>query len=131
MPEASILEDKSLPVELEPHNSASASLDLSCGSAALANGIEKVAEASKDVRRDMDLEAVVGDEDLVPSSQLESIKQRLLECTEGYGVPQLERLYTRVMKGVIDIKGSQQDHHDRKSSILKFLLNFIEDKGDF
>lgn len=62
------------------------------------------------------------------SGQVESVKQRLIECTKGYGVPQLERLYSRVMKGAVAIKGIEEDH---KAFILRFLLSFVEDEGNF
>ncbi|KAL5998091.1 hypothetical protein ACLOJK_009026 [Asimina triloba] len=68
-------------------------------------------------------------EDAEVSSQLGALKQRLLELTEGYNVPQLERLNARVMKGVVDTKAKAGGSH--KSSILKFLLRFVEDEGNF
>jgi len=44
--------------------------------------------------------------------------------------PQLERLYTRVMKGVFETK-NKKVNGDLKSSVLKFLLNFVEDDANF
>ncbi|XP_058102404.1 ATPase family AAA domain-containing protein At1g05910 isoform X2 [Magnolia sinica] len=68
-------------------------------------------------------------EDQEVSGHVETLKQHLLECTEGYNVPQLERLYTRVMKGVVDLKGKAEEGY--KPTILKFMLRFVEDKGNF
>lgn len=63
-------------------------------------------------------------------SKSELAKEHFVEQTEGYGIPQLERLYTRIMKGVFEIKGVE--HRDNlKSSILSFLLKFAEDEANF
>lgn len=59
--------------------------------------------------------------------EAEPIKQLFVERTESYGIPQLERLYTRVMKGIFDIK----DRDDPKPSILRFLSEFVEDEANF
>ncbi|XP_019054628.1 PREDICTED: ATPase family AAA domain-containing protein At1g05910 isoform X4 [Nelumbo nucifera] len=64
------------------------------------------------------------------SGQVESAKQRLVELTKDYGVPQLERLYSRVMKGVIEIKWKEvREAH--KPLILKFLLRFADNEVNF
>lgn len=63
-------------------------------------------------------------------SKSESTKQLFVERTEGYGIPQLERLYTRIMKGVFEIKNSE--HRDNlKPSVSSFLLKFAEDEANF
>ncbi|KAL9431737.1 hypothetical protein AB3S75_026852 [Citrus x aurantiifolia] len=59
--------------------------------------------------------------------EAEPIKQLFVVRTESYGIPQLERLYTRVMKGIFDIK----DRDDPKPSILGFLSRFAEDEANF
>nr|GMD43251.1 ATPase family AAA domain-containing protein At1g05910 isoform X1 [Ipomoea batatas] len=41
-------------------------------------------------------DAAMSDEEV--SSKLKSIKKHFMERTKDYGVPQLERLYTRLMK---------------------------------
>ncbi|KAK9141301.1 hypothetical protein Scep_010982 [Stephania cephalantha] len=64
------------------------------------------------------------------SSQVESIKQLFVERTEGYDVPQLERLYSRVVKGALEIKGDAVEG-DHKASVLKFLLSFAEREENF
>ncbi|KAK9159510.1 hypothetical protein Syun_005851 [Stephania yunnanensis] len=64
------------------------------------------------------------------SSQVESIKQLFVERTEGYDVPQLERLYSRVVKGALEIKGDAVEG-DHKASALKFLLSFAEREENF
>ena len=64
------------------------------------------------------------------SSQVEEIKQQFLVHTEGYGIPQLERLYTRIMKGVFETKNAG-GLDNPKSSVLQFLSNFSQDKSNF
>ncbi|KAF8402311.1 hypothetical protein HHK36_013265 [Tetracentron sinense] len=71
-------------------------------------------------------DAIMSDGEI--SGQVESLKQRLVERTEDYGVPQLERLYTRVMTSVTEIKVTNVSE-DHKASILKFLLRFAEDEN--
>ncbi|XP_052207689.1 ATPase family AAA domain-containing protein At1g05910 [Diospyros lotus] len=63
-------------------------------------------------------------------SKIESVKRIFMERTEDYGIPQLERLYTRVMKGVFETKGSEPGD-DHKSSILSYLFKFAENKANF
>ncbi|KAL1831070.1 hypothetical protein ACET3Z_000721 [Daucus carota] len=44
------------------------------------------------------------------TSKVESLKQRLVELSADYGIPQLERLYARVIKAVFDAKtGKSKD----------------------
>ncbi|KAL5781114.1 hypothetical protein ACOSP7_006143 [Xanthoceras sorbifolium] len=62
--------------------------------------------------------------------QLESIKRLFVERTENYGIPQLERLYTRIMKGIFETKDKGAED-DPKPSILRFLLKFAEDQANF
>lgn len=62
------------------------------------------------------------------SGQVESIRQRLVERTDGYGVPQLERLYSRVIRGVIT--ATAKHNGDDKVSILRHLSKIVED-GNF
>ncbi|KAL8059845.1 hypothetical protein ABFX02_03G113400 [Erythranthe guttata] len=64
------------------------------------------------------------------STQVETIKQLLLERSKDYGVPQLEQLYTRVMKGVFETK-SRANVEDLRASILSFLFEFAEDRSRF
>lgn len=70
------------------------------------------------------------------------VKQHLNDRTIEYGIPQLERLYTRVLKGVITNKSSNDsssnsirdgadDVEDKKNSILKFLSMFANDISNF
>ncbi|CAK9161140.1 unnamed protein product [Ilex paraguariensis] len=63
------------------------------------------------------------------SSNVEFIKQLFVERTKDYGISQLERLYTRVMKGVLETSSSEIG--DLKPSILRFLLKFAEDEAKF
>lgn len=62
-------------------------------------------------------------------SQVEPVKQLFLERTTNYNVPQLERLYTRIMKGVFETKAKVKDQ--LKPSILMYLLKFAEDEANF
>ncbi|KAL6512111.1 hypothetical protein OROGR_021708 [Orobanche gracilis] len=64
------------------------------------------------------------------SDQVEPIKQLFVERTESYGIPQLERLYTRVMKGVLEMK-SKSKVEDLKDSILRLLFEFGKDQSRF
>lgn len=63
-------------------------------------------------------------------SQAESVKLCFVERTGNYGIPQLERLYTRIMKGVFEAKDSRAGD-DPKLSILKFLMKFANDEANF
>ncbi|XP_015886890.3 ATPase family AAA domain-containing protein At1g05910 isoform X1 [Ziziphus jujuba] len=64
------------------------------------------------------------------TNQVESVKQRFVDRSENYDIPQLERLYTRIMKGIFEIKdGGIKD--DPKASVLRYLLNFAEDEANF
>lgn len=63
-------------------------------------------------------------------SKVDSIKQLLVERTTDYGIPQLERMYTHIMKGVFETKNSIESR-ELKSSILNFLLAFAEDQSKF
>lgn len=62
------------------------------------------------------------------SSQVETVKNLLVERTGKHGIPELERVYTGIMKGVFKIKGGKDDP---THSILKFLLKFAEDESNF
>lgn len=64
------------------------------------------------------------------SNQVESVKQLLEERTENYSIPQLERLYTRVMKGIFETRDKGVGD-DPKLSVLKFLMKFAEDEANF
>ncbi|RLN35577.1 hypothetical protein C2845_PM03G03100 [Panicum miliaceum] len=62
--------------------------------------------------------------------QLETLKQRFMEHTAGYGVPQLERLYSRIMKGVIELT-SKESNEDHRRLVVRYLLTFVENSGNF
>ncbi|KAM7266296.1 hypothetical protein ACFE04_004193 [Oxalis oulophora] len=64
------------------------------------------------------------------SEKVETINKRFVEHTQGYGIPQLERVYTRIMKGVFDARDKRVED-DPKLSILEFLLKFAENKANF
>ncbi|KAG2644572.1 hypothetical protein PVAP13_2KG373700 [Panicum virgatum] len=62
--------------------------------------------------------------------QLEALKQRFMEHTAGYGVPQLERLYSRIMKGVIELT-SKESNEDHRRLVVRYLLTFVENSDNF
>ncbi|XP_020533129.2 ATPase family AAA domain-containing protein At1g05910 isoform X2 [Jatropha curcas] len=64
------------------------------------------------------------------SSHVKYVKRLFVERTENYGIPQLERLYTRIMKGVFETKDKGGEDNP-KYSILKFLVKFAEDETNF
>ncbi|XP_045827271.1 ATPase family AAA domain-containing protein At1g05910 isoform X4 [Trifolium pratense] len=65
------------------------------------------------------------------SRQVESVKQHFVKRTEKYSIPQLERLYTRIMKGVFETKDKGLNDDDLKTSVLGFLLKYVEDDANF
>ncbi|KAL8196047.1 hypothetical protein R6Q57_025047 [Mikania cordata] len=65
--------------------------------------------------------------DAVSDSKMESAKKHLLDRTADYGIPQLERLYTRVIKGVFELKNVDT----LKPSVSDFVLNFAENEANF
>ncbi|CAL9098357.1 unnamed protein product [Musa textilis] len=73
-------------------------------------------------------DAVMTDADI--SKQIDSVKQHFMERTRDYGMPQLERLYARVIKGVMAI-GSERREEDRRLLVLGHLLKFVEDDEIF
>ncbi|KAG4149218.1 hypothetical protein ERO13_D05G327400v2 [Gossypium hirsutum] len=64
------------------------------------------------------------------SKQVETVKQLFVEWTENYGIPELERLYSRIMKGIFESR-EKGVGDDPKPSILKFLIQFAEDEANF
>eukprot|EP01018_Ginkgo_biloba_P034610 Gb_05160 [translate_table: standard] len=57
--------------------------------------------------------------------QIESIKQKFVKCSDGYGISELERFYTRVCQGVISLKETLD-----KPTIIKFLKDFSSDESN-
>ncbi|KAK4795171.1 hypothetical protein SAY86_013165 [Trapa natans] len=70
------------------------------------------------------------DMDIDVSDKVRSIKRHFVEHTDKYAIPQLERLYTRVIKGVFETRKGDQIH-DLKQRILCFLSKFAEDVANF
>ena len=62
--------------------------------------------------------------------QLEALKQRFMELTASYGVPQLERLYSRIMKGAIELT-SKESNEDHRRLVVRYLLTFVENSNNF
>ncbi|KAK3444066.1 hypothetical protein EUGRSUZ_A00273 [Eucalyptus grandis] len=63
------------------------------------------------------------------SDQVASVKKLFIDRTDNYVIPQLERLYTRIIKGVFETRkgvGGNLRH-----SILSFLLKFAENEANF
>lgn len=85
-------------------------------------------ETSREVCKSRSPDATMSEAE--DTSKIEPLKQRLVERTADYGIPQLERLYARVIKGVFDTKaGKSRDVI--KDSILSYLFKFVEDEANF
>nr|XP_043627674.1 ATPase family AAA domain-containing protein At1g05910 [Erigeron canadensis] len=67
--------------------------------------------------------------DVESDGKIDSAKKLLLERTSDYGIPQLERLYTRIVKGVFELKNVEQDN--LKPLVSNFLLKFAETEANF
>ncbi|KAG5530837.1 hypothetical protein RHGRI_025711 [Rhododendron griersonianum] len=78
--------------------------------------------------KDTSEDVVMSDSEI--SEKIVSVKSILMERTDGYGVPQLERLYTRVMKGVFETKASEPGY-DLRPAIFSYLLKFAENGTNF
>ena len=77
-----------------------------------------------------------GEEAAMPTSddtpeQLEAVKQRFMELTVGYGVPQLERLYSRIMRGAIESTSKETTNEDHRRLVVRHLLAFVENSDNF
>jgi ATPase family AAA domain-containing protein 2 len=62
--------------------------------------------------------------------QLDSLKLRFMELTAGYGVPQLERLYSRIMKGALELM-SKESNEDHRWLVVRYSLTFVENRDNF
>ncbi|KAF3336597.1 ATPase family AAA domain-containing protein [Carex littledalei] len=60
------------------------------------------------------------------SEKMESAKHHFMEFTEGYGVPQLEILYTKVIRGLISARGKDAKQ-DNRQFIVRYLFRFVEE----
>lgn len=65
------------------------------------------------------------------SSKSELAKQLFVERTKGFGIPQLERLYTRIMMGVFEAKYPEHRNNLNPNCVSSFLLKFAEDEANF
>ncbi|XP_077227525.1 ATPase family AAA domain-containing protein At1g05910-like [Tasmannia lanceolata] len=128
---ASVADDEQQPAEAEPSKPPSSQpapaheAETNNTSKSLENSPTANDQAFANASHVASEDTVMADGEI--AEQIEHVKQRLIERTEGYNVPQLERLYTLMMKGIIAIEGQE----DRKGAILKFLWRFIEDEGNF
>ncbi|KAI3936025.1 hypothetical protein MKX01_021455 [Papaver californicum] len=71
-------------------------------------------------------DAIMSDTEKISGSSgdiVDSVKLQMVKLTEGYGVPQLERLYTRMVKAVLETKKNRAEDHD-KISASEFLPKF-------
>ena len=86
---------------------------------------------AEEVSGDCSRDSVKPDEDI--SSGIESVKGVLMERTENYSIPQMERIYTRIMKGVLETldKGLSDNDQSPKHSILRFLSEFAQREANF
>lgn len=76
-----------------------------------------------DASGDACLDVTMSDAEM--SRKIESVKKQFVKQTKDYDIPQLERLYTRIMKGVFETK-TGVTNEDLKTSILSFLLKFAK-----
>jgi hypothetical protein len=53
-----------------------------------------------------------------------------MELTASYGLPQLERLYSRIMKGAIELT-SKESNEDHRRLVVRYLLTFVENSNNF
>jgi hypothetical protein len=65
------------------------------------------------------------------SSHVDYVKRLFVERTENYGIPLLERLYTRIMKGIFETKDKGVEDDGPRYSILRFLVKFAENTANF
>lgn len=77
-----------------------------------------------------------GENSAMPTSddtleRLEAVKQRFMELTLGYGVPQLERLYSRIMKGAIELRAKETNEKNHRQLVVRHLLAFVENSDNF
>ncbi|CAL9205354.1 unnamed protein product [Musa hybrid cultivar] len=92
------------------------------------HGLAEVSEAASSQLANENIDdATKADADI--SEQIDSVKKHLIDQMEGYGVPQLERLYTRAMKGVM--AAGSQHREDSRQLVLDRLLKFVEDDKNF
>ncbi|KAL6977059.1 hypothetical protein U1Q18_025853 [Sarracenia purpurea var. burkii] len=80
-------------------------------------------------------EATMGQDVIMSDSEISgmivTVKSVFMEHTEDYGIPQLERLYTQVIKGVFEAKASEPGDDDLRPSILRYFLKFGENTTNF
>ncbi|CAI0397077.1 unnamed protein product [Linum tenue] len=65
------------------------------------------------------------------SAEVEHVKEFFLERSVDYGIPQLERLYMRVIKSVFSSKDAEKGKLGPKRSILMCLLKYVQDDHNF
>ncbi|KAI3838318.1 hypothetical protein MKX03_026639 [Papaver bracteatum] len=78
-------------------------------------------------------DAIMSDREEISTSgndKIDSVKLQMVKLTEGYGVPQLERLYTRMVKAVLETKKNKAKDHD-KISAFEFLSKFAGNLANF
>lgn len=104
----------------------------------ISNGPEKIfptieANATPDISSSSPLVNETKDEEMPDadfSEKMESAKQRFMEFTKEYGVPQLEILYTKVIRGLISATGKDAKQ-DNRQFIVRYLFRFIEEADKF
>jgi hypothetical protein len=108
--------------------------DNSNSSAPCSAGCEKEDQSEPPSKEEACVEEASGDcsRDEEIRSGIETVKGLLMERTEDYSIPQMERLYTRIMKGVLETldKGLRADQSP-KHSILRFLSEFAQHHANF
>ncbi|CAI0541139.1 unnamed protein product [Linum tenue] len=78
---------------------------------------------------DSSKDATMSDGDL--SAEMNHVKELFLERSVDYGIPQLERLYMRVIKSIFLCKNGEKGKGCLRSSILMYLLKYVQDDHNF
>uniref|UniRef100_A0A7N0ZWB3 Bromo domain-containing protein n=1 Tax=Kalanchoe fedtschenkoi TaxID=63787 RepID=A0A7N0ZWB3_KALFE len=124
---ASNTEDKSRQKDLAPTKSTEPEVtDMNCD-IQQPSPIQANAASQDQITKDPPKDMAVSDGEISP--EMESIKQLLVERTENYGIPQMERLYTKIIKGLFEIISESAENP--KVLISKYLCKFAEDEANF
>ncbi|XP_078447177.1 cell division cycle protein 48-related / CDC48-like protein [Wolffia australiana] len=88
------------------------------------NSVEPIAPAATSDHGEDSVEAA---EPLDPE-KVSAVKNRMVEITHGYGVPQMEKLYARVLRGALAAAAAADEG---KALLLAFLGEFAQDPSNF
>ena len=72
------------------------------------------------------------EQDREKSEKIGKVKGQMVELTMDYGVPQLEKLYARLLRSAFASRSSgEASGEDLTSSLLGFLCEFVEHPSNF